>query len=133
MLLYNWKKIYETAEGNAFAVFLIFRMMATASVPYNKYDKIFKYAHINFSGESFLAHPDILLYNAYKYDYSEIAQYLALASLRPRSDYLATGKTTLDSILCTVAPELFKENRLLTTRNNQIYFLYEEVTKENIH
>ena len=107
--------------------------MATASIPYNKYDKIFKYAHINFSGESFLAHPDILLYNAYKYDYSEIAQYLALASLRPRSDYLATGKTTLDSILCTVAPELFKENRLLTTKNNQIYFLYEEVTKENIH
>ena len=108
-------------------------MLATSTIPYNKYDKIFKYANINFKGESFLAHPDILLYNAYKYDYSEIAQYLALASLRPRSDYLATGKTTLDSILCTVAPELFIENRLLTTEKNEIHFLYEEVTKENTH
>jgi len=133
MLLYNWNKIYETAKGDAFAVFLIFKIMATTTIPYNKYDKTFKYANINFTGESFLAHPDILLYNAYKYDYREIAQYLALASLRPSSDYLATGKTTLDSILCTVAPELFTENRLLTTKENKIHFLYEEVTKENIH
>ena len=133
MLLYNWNKIYETAEGRPFAVFLIFKMLATSTIPYNKYDKIFKYANVNFKGESFLAHPDILLYNAYKYDYGEIAQYLALASLRPYSDYLATGKTTLDSILCTVAPELFIENRLLTTKENEIHFLYEEVTKENMH
>ena len=77
MLLYNWKKIFETAEGNSFAVFLIFRMIVTASVPGNKYDRIYKYSNTNFTGESFLVHPDVLLYNAYKYEYSEIAQYLA--------------------------------------------------------
>ena len=133
MLLYNWKRIFETAEGSPFAVFLIFRMIVTASIPSTKYDRIYKYSNINFAGESFLVHPDVLLYNAYKYEYSEIAQYLALASLRPYADYLATGKTTLDSILCTVAPELFEENRLLTTEDNEIHFLYEEVPQEKIH
>ena len=53
--------------------------------------------------------------------------------MRPYGDYLATGKTTLDSILCTVAPELFEENRLLTTEDNEIHFLYEEVPQEKIH
>ena len=133
MLLYNWNKMFETAEGSPFAVFLIFRMMVTSSIPSNKYDRIYKYTNVNFSGESFLAHPDVLLYNAYKYEYSEIAQYLAVASLRPYGDYLATGKTTLDSILCTVAPELYTENRLLSIEDNQIHFLYEEVPTENIH
>ena len=108
-------------------------MMVTSSIPSNKYDRIYKYTNVNFSGESFLAHPDVLLYNAYKYEYSEIAQYLAVASLRPYGDYLATGKTTLDSILCTVAPELYTENRLLSIEDNQIHFLYEEVPTENIH
>ncbi len=125
--------MFETAEGSPFAVFLIFRMMVTSSIPSNKYDRIYKYTNVNFSGESFLAHPDVLLYNAYKYEYSEIAQYLAVASLRPYGDYLATGKTTLDSILCTVAPELYTENRLLSIEDNQIHFLYEEVPTENIH
>ena len=133
MLLYNWKRIFETAEGSPFAVFLIFRMIVTASIPSNKYDRIYKYSNINFAGESFLVHPDVLLYNAYKYEYSEIAQYLALASLRPYGDYLATGKITLDSILCTVAPDLFENNRLLTIEDNQIHFLYEEVPQEKIH
>lgn len=125
--------MFETAEGSPFAVFLIFRMMVTSSIPSNKYDRIYKYTNVNFSGESFLAHPDVLLYNAYKYEYIEIAQYLAVASLRPYGDYLATGKTTLDSILCTVAPELYTENRLLSIEDNQIHFLYEEVPTENIH
>jgi len=133
MLLYNWNKIFKTAEGSPFAVFLIFKMMTTASIPRNKYDRIYKYANISFSGESFLVHPDVLLFNAYKYEYSEIAQYLALASMRPYADYLATGKTTLDSLLCEVVPELFDENRLLFIEDGDIHFLYEEVTKEKIH
>jgi len=133
MLLYNWNKIFKTAEGSPFAVFLIFKMIVTASIPSTKYDRLYKYTNISFSGESFLVHPDVLLFNAYKYEYSEIAQYLALASMRPYADYLATGKTTLDSILCTVAPELFENNRLLIIEDNEIHFLYEEVPQEKLH
>ena len=133
MLLYNWKKIFETAEGNSFAVFLIFRMIVTASIPSTKYDRIYKYSNINFAGESFLVHPDVLLYNAYKYEYSEIAQYLALASLRPYADYLATGDKTLDLLLCELDRELFKDNSLLHIKRNRLYFKYEEVNKKDIH
>ena len=133
MLLYNWQKIFEEANGDASNVFRIFKMIVTDQLPINKYDKIYKFSHLTFLGQSFLVHPDVLLYNSYKHSHVEIAQYLALASLRPYADYLATGKTTLDSILCTVAPELYTENRLLSIEDNQIHFLYEEVPTENIH
>ena len=71
-------------------------MMVNNEVPRNKYDKTYKFANMRFIGESFLVHPDVLLYNSYKYSHVEVAQYLALASLRPLSDYLTSGKTTLD-------------------------------------
>jgi len=130
MFLYDWNKIFEASEGNPTAVYLIFKMMHTAQIPRNKYDKIFKYSVKNFSGESFLAHPDVLLYNAYKHSYREIAQYLALASMRSCAEYLATGKTKLSLQECTVDLELFENNSLLHIEDEIITFIYEEVPKE---
>lgn len=133
MLFYDWKKMFEAAEGNALALFVIFKMLATNAIPRNKYDDIYKYAGKHFNGESFLIHPDVLLHNAYKYDYREIAQYLAVASMRPYADYLVTGEPTLDLLQCEIEQELFENNSLLRIEDDKVHFLYEEVTQENIH
>lgn len=133
MLFYNWEKIFNTANGSVIAMFIIFKMITRNEIPLNKHDRIYKYASKTFTGESFLAHPDVLLYNSYKYSYREIAQYLALASMRPYADYAATGTTTLDIQHIEIPLELFTDNSLLTIENNKVHFLYEEVTQENIH
>ena len=80
-----------------------------------------------------MIHPDILLFNAYKYEYREIAQYLALCSLRPISDYQATGKIDLDTWRVDLDYELFKDNSLLRIEEDTIHFIYEEVPKEKLH
>ena len=125
--------MFDAAEGSPLAVFIIFKMLVTRAIPKNKYDDIYKYASKHFNGESFLVHPDVLLHNGYKYEYREIAQYLALASLRPYADYLITGDTTLDLLQCEVDQELFNDNSLLSIKNGRVHFLYEEVKQENIH
>ena len=133
MLFYDWKKMFEASEGNPLALFIIFRMIVTKAIPKNKYDDIYKYAGKHFTGESFLVHPDVLLYNSYKHEYREIAQYLAIASMRPYADYLVTGDTTLDLLQCEVETEFFEDNSLLHIENGKVHFLYEEVKQENLH
>lgn len=130
LLLYDWKKIYEVGGGDAANIFRIFKMIATDEVPKNKYDKIYKYSHISFIGEGFLVHPDVLLYNAFKYSHIEVAQYLAVASLRPLSDYLTTGKISLDINLLEIDFSLFEDNSLLRNDGESIHFKYEEVPQE---
>lgn len=129
MLLYNWKKIFKVSEGNPYDIMLIFKMMTKGLVPHNKYDKIYRYYTQDFTGQSYLLHPDVLLYNLYKYEYRELAQYLALASIRSYADYLATGDTTLPLRHAPMAVELFENNRLLSIDDTSIHFLYEEVTE----
>ena len=133
MLLYDWNKIFEVADGNTFTIFMIFKMITAKLVPENKYDPIFELSKQSFEGESFMIHPDILLFNAYKYEYREIAQYLALCSLRPISDYQATGKIDLDTWRVDLDYELFKDNSLLRFEEDSIHFIYEEVPKEKLH
>ena len=133
MLFYDWKKMFEASEGNPLALFIIFRMIVTKAIPKNKYDDIYKYAGKHFTGESFLVHPDVLLYNSYKYSYREIAQYLAVASMRPYADYAITGDTTLDLLQCEIETEFFEGNSLLRIEDGKVHFLYEEVKQENIH
>ena len=54
MLLYDWNKIFEVANGNTFSIFLIFRMITANIVPENKYDPIFEFSKKSFTGESFM-------------------------------------------------------------------------------
>ena len=133
MLLYNWKKIFEIADGNAFICFIIFKMLTHREIPDNKYDKIYEFSKLNFSGESFMLHPDILLHYAYKHDYTDIAQYIALCSLRPYVDYKTTGKIDLDTLSWDLNHELIKDNSLLRFEGDSIHFIYEEVPKEKLH
>jgi len=133
MLLYDWNKIFEISEGNTYVIFIIFRMLTCKLVPENKYDPIYEFSKKNFHGESFMVHPDILLFNAYKYEYREIAQYLALCSLRPIADYQATGKIDLDTWRVDLDHELITDNRLLRFEEDRIHFIHEEVPKEKLH
>ena len=134
MFLYDWNKILDTAEGSPLAVYLIFKMLVMKEIPTNKFDKIYKYVDLSFTGSSFLVNPEQLVFESYKYSYREIAQYLSLASIRPISEYYATGKTSLDQRLVEFEEELYEENSLLRIENGEIHFIYEEVPdKRKLH
>ena len=130
MFLFNWNKIFSEADGNLREINLIFKMLVERQIPLNKYDKIYKYTNMDFTGVSFLVHPEVLLYNQYKYDNREVCQYLALASIRSLADYLAFGTTTVDLMEVPISSELYYDNRLLYIENDSLHFLYEEVPKE---
>jgi hypothetical protein len=133
MLLFDWKKVYDTAEGNIANCNLIMEMLVNNHIPRNKYDRSYKYSHKNFTGSSFLLHGDMLLYHSYKYTAKELCVYYALASLRGYADYIASYKTTLDALHCPVPLEHINDNRLLIVNEEEIIFIYEEVTLETIH
>jgi len=133
MLLFDWKKVFDTADGNIAVCNLIMEMLIKSQIPRNKFDPIYKYSHKNFVGTSFLAHGDFLLFNSYKYTSRELCVYYALASLRSHADYIAYNKTTLDSLHCPVDLEEINDNRLLIVDEKDITFIYEEVTLETIH
>ena len=133
MLLFDWKKVFDAAQGNIPTCITIMEMLIKQQIPRNKYDPIYKYSYKNFTGDSFLLHGDMLLYHSYKYTQKEIAVYYALASLRSPGEYIATNKTTLDALHCPVPLDEIKDNRLLIVEPNEITLIYEEVTLETIH
>ena len=134
MFLYDWKKIVDTAEASPILVYTIFKMLVMKEIPNNKYDKIYKFVDLSFTGKSFLVNPEQLVFESYKYSYREISQYLALASIRPISEYYATGKTSLDQRLVEFEEGLYEENSLLRIQDGHIHFIYEEVPdKRKLH
>ena len=133
MFLFDWKKVYDTAEGNISSCILIMEMLIKKQLPKNKYDRIYNYSNKNFTGPSFLLHGDLLLYHSYKYTTKELCIYYALASLRSYADYIAYNKTTLDPLHCPVDLDEINDNRLLIVLPDEITFIYEEVTLETIH
>jgi len=134
MLLFDWKKIFEKSNGQPFAIFTIVKMLVQKQIPTNKFDRIYKYSGTDFRGLNFLVHADLLVFNAYKYTYREIAQYVAVASLRSLGEYHATGETSLDLLKIPVnLLYILEENRLLYMIDDRLYLLYEEATQETIH
>jgi hypothetical protein len=136
MLLYNWNKIFTKCEGNTVEIVKVLKMLVEKQLPKNRFDDIYKYSDIDFSGQSFLIHPDVLLYNSYKYSFRDVCIYVALASRRPYALYKAYGKITLDLLFLSTAHEredpfyYLENNRLLQIRNGEVHFLYEEAPKE---
>jgi hypothetical protein len=135
MLLFDWRKVFYAASGDPTEIIRILRMLVENRVPKNKFDKIYAYSLVDFTGESFLVHPERLLYEGYKYTHREIGIYTALASLRPLADYYAYGKVSLNLLY---VPDNIKEyitdNRLLSVENNELHFLYERSpSKKEIH
>ena len=133
MLLYDWRKIYKKSGGNVVEIFCIFEMLVKKSIPLSRGDKLYKYSKADFNGLSFLAHPDVLLYNSYKHSYKDIAAYIATASFRSLAEYAATQTTTLELLHIPFADflvENIKTNSLLRIEDDLVHFLYEEVPKE---
>lgn len=127
MLLYNWPKIYSVAQGDPKEIFRIFKMLTKGELPKNNYDPIYIYSAIDFTGQSFLLHPDVLLFNAFRYSRRDIAVYLALAALRPLAMYLANRVITLDLLQSPVDPRKeLDDDRLLVVEDGKIHFLYEK-------
>ena len=133
MLLYDWRKIYKKSGGNVLEIFYILEMLVNKSIPTHRGDKLYKYSKVDFSGQSFILHPDVLLYNSYKHSYKDIAAYLATASFRSLAEYAATQTTTLELLHIPFADflvENIKTNSLLRVEDDLVHFLYEEVPKE---
>jgi hypothetical protein len=130
MLLYSWKKILRQAGGSSKRILTILTAMTQRSLPRNRFDPVYKYYYLDFSGDSFLANPEALLVYRYKWKDKEIADYIGLASFRSTGEYLATGKVTLDLSHSPVGQDAINNNRLLRIERNEIHFLYEDYTKE---
>ena len=129
MFLFNWKKIYNEAEGSSVKCLEILDMMVYKKVPYNSYDPIYKYRNKSFSGDSFLLQPEILLENGFRSAPREIAIYVALAARRKLADYLAFGEKTLSARHAPQLDKLIEENRLLYITSGGIHFVYEEAQR----
>jgi len=127
MLLYDWGKIYEASGGSSKECYRIFKMLTKAEVPYNKYDKLYKYRNYDFSGLSFLIHPERLVYEFYRYTHKDICIYVALASLRSLAEYKISGTKTLELSLSKANPkDYLNKPSLLYVQNGLIHFVYEE-------
>ena len=133
MLLFDWSKVYEVAEGNIFTCNQIMEMIIKKKIPRNKFDPLYKFSNVNFVGRSFLVHPDVLLYNAHRYDQRDVSIYYALAAMRNIADYRATKKITLDLLKLPVEIDTINDNKLLRIDRKNVNFVYEEVPRESIH
>lgn len=135
MFLFDWVKIYDASQGNVVEIVRIFRMIVEKQLPKNKYDPIYRYSQKDFSGISFMLHPDVLLYHSFKYKYREVAQYISLCALRSSADFISTQDPSLDVVLMPgLSPEkIIENNRLLEIDDDKVYFRYEEVNPKEIH
>ena len=135
MFLFDWVKIYDASKGNVVEIVRIFRMIVEKQLPKNKYDPIYRYSQKDFSGISFMLHPDVLLYHSFKYKYREVSQYISLCALRSASDFISTQDPSLDMVLMPgLSPEkIIENNRLLEIDDDRVYFRYEEVNPKEIH
>ena len=130
MFLFNWKKIYQETDGSILKCLEVLDMMVYKKIPYNSYDPIYKYRNKDFSGDSFLLQPEILLENSFRFEPKEVAIYVALAARRKLADYLAFGEKTLSIRHAPQLTNLIEENSLLYIDEvNRIHFVYEEATR----
>ena len=127
LILYNWPKIVSNSNGRVSKMLEILSHLTFKLLPVNEEDFRFNISQENWSGDSFLLNPSKIFIHRHQFKSREIAEYVALASLRSYAEYKATRKTTLSLIECPVEQVQIKDNRLLSFCNNQIYFCWEEV------
>ena len=127
LILYNWPKIVSKSDGRVSKMLEILSHLTFRLLPVNEEDFRFNISQENWSGDSFLLNPSKIFIHRHQFKSREIAEYVALASLRSYAEYKATRKTTLNLIECPVEQVQIKDNRLLSFWNNEIYFCWEEV------
>lgn len=128
MILYNWPKIFQYTSGDSSAVVSLIAYITYPNLPLNSYDKTYRPSLIDWSGDSFLLHPEKILSNRSKFDDRELAQYVALASFRSFAEYQATTKRSLNLLLAPVPAVLIDNNRLLSRIEDDVFFCWEEIT-----
>lgn len=128
MILYNWPKIRKAAKNKVGNILTIVHILTYNLPPKNKFDPSFQFYGKNWSGQSFLVHPEKIFLNRHKYTDLELAQYIGFASLRSYAEYKVTRNTTLDFLICKGKEDTINKNRLLRVENGQVHFLFEEVT-----
>ena len=128
MITYNWKKIWEKSDGRATAIIDIINYLTYVDVPKNKHDPNMRFVHTDWSGPSFLIHPEPILEYRVKMYEKDLAEYVALASFRNLAEYKITKRSFLYLWESPIEPENFKNNKFLTIDNGAIHFRWEEAT-----
>lgn len=120
--------MYRKLEGSSSDIVSLIAYLTFPHLPRNRWDIINRWTHVDWTGDSFLLHPEKIITNRSKFGDTELAQYVALASFRSYAEYEATGKTSLNLALSPVGLELIDNHRLLTRIEDEIFFCWEEVT-----
>ena len=118
--------MYRKTGGSSKRIILVLKAMTTQGLPQSVYDPIYKYYYDDFSGDSFLLQPTILLAEAFRYTPKEVAQYIGLASFRNYAHYCASKDATLDLLHSPVSEDTINNNRLLEIKDGRVHFLYEK-------
>ena len=129
MLFYSLRKIQKKTGNSAKRILLAFRAHASSSLPKSRFDPLYAYHQVDFSGDSFMLNPHELITYAFKWTPKEVAEYIGLASFRSYGEYTVTGDKSLDLFHSPVDQDIIKQNRLLRIVGNRIYFYYEEDIK----
>ena len=129
MLIFNFKKVLKESNYSGHKFLRIIKYLTyKPKHPYNSFEAI--KASIDYSGDSFLINPKLLLRNRKDHKDLHIVEYIGLASLRNYSDYVVRGTKTLDLLACVGKEDLIKNNSLLRITDGKVYFKYEEAKKE---
>ncbi len=134
-ILFSWRRIKLQAGNSSNRVVQILRamlMQQSGILPKNFRDPLYNYYQKDYSGNSYLLNLHELLDKYYKWTSKEIAEYVALASLRNYSDYTVLKYKHLDLIKSPIPLKKLNNNRLLRVQDKKIYFLYEEAPKRRI-
>ena len=128
-LFFSWRKILRDAGKSSKRIICVLKAINSKRLPKNKWDPIYPYYSKDYSGKSFLLDLESLLTNEFRYKPREIAEYIALASLRSYSYYKLTKDSSLDLFHSPVDQDIINNNRLLRVKNGRIHFYYEEDLK----
>jgi hypothetical protein len=132
LLFYDWPRIHRKTGGSSKRILQAFKAHATTRLPKNRWDPIYDYWNIDFSGQSFMLRPHDLINNYFRYTPKEVAQYIGLASFRSYGYYSATGDASLDLFHSPVDQDTINQNKLLSIVDNRVHFFYEEDIKRRV-
>ena len=127
MITYNWLKVYKLAKGHPRKIMDIMDYIVNRPIPKDDYDvETKKMAVIDWEGDSYLINPEPVLENRPIFTDKELAEYVGLASFRNLAEYKTTKRKTLPVSDSPVEIESYKDNKLLSVVDNQVYFKWEE-------
>jgi hypothetical protein len=78
------------------------------------------------TGSSFLMDYDSLFRTVFQHNETDVINYIVLASKRDYRYAMTTGDYSLDANFCHLPRKELDRNKLLTYKNQRIYFLYEK-------